>query len=188
MNRELANAIAGTTPGRAAGTWFRHAWIGMRELRGSDGGGRWGEPGTYVVLYLGQPEASVVVEAYRSLVDGVEGMRPELVGPRRLFTLEVDVTNLLDLRAAEHRRAVGLDLDALAGPWAPCQRVGRAAHQLGLHGVITPAATGIGLTLALFERHLPAEEWPKVTVHAEWTQLPPDPRRLQAVAQRRPTA
>jgi hypothetical protein len=40
-------------------------------------------------------------------------MRPELVGPRRFFT--VDVTNLLDLRLSEHRDAVALDLDALRG-------------------------------------------------------------------------
>jgi len=36
--------------------------------------------------------------------------------------------------------------------------VGLAAHQLGLHGVIAPAATGLGLTLALFEHNLPAEQ------------------------------
>jgi hypothetical protein len=80
----------------------------------------------------------VIVEAYRALVDGVEGMRPELVGPRRLFTVQVDVDNLLDLRPPEHQAAVGLDDDALSGPWGPCQRVGAAAHQLGWHGVIAP--------------------------------------------------
>jgi hypothetical protein len=72
-------------------------------------------------------------------------MRPELVGPRRFFTVDVDVTNLLDLRVSEHRDAVALDLDPLRGPWEPCQRVGLAAHQLGLHGIIAPAATRLGL-------------------------------------------
>jgi AAA ATPase-like protein len=42
------------------------------------------------------------------------------VGPRRFFTVDVDVTNLLDLRVSEHRDAVALDLDALRGPWEPC--------------------------------------------------------------------
>jgi hypothetical protein len=32
-------------------------------------------------------------------VDGVEGMRPELVGPRRFFTVDVDVTNLFSICA-----------------------------------------------------------------------------------------
>jgi hypothetical protein len=85
MDRGLANAIAGTTPGGASGTFYRHAWIGMRELKASSAGGRWGPPRAYGVLYLGRPETSVIAEAYRALVDGVEGMRPELVGPRRFL-------------------------------------------------------------------------------------------------------
>jgi RES domain len=181
MDRGLANAIAGTTPGRATGVFYRHAFVGTRELKASSGGGRWGPPRAYAVLYVGRPEASVVAEAYRSLVDAVEGMRPELVGPRRLFTVDLDVSNLLDLRDAEKRAAVALDLDALAGPWAPCQRVGLAAHQLGLHGVIAPAATRLGLTLALFEHNLPSEQWPRITAQAEWSHLPPDPRQLRSV-------
>jgi len=82
---------------------------------------------------------------------------------------------------SEHHIVVGLDLDALAGPWEPCQRVGLAAHQLGLHGVIAPAATGLGLTLALFEHNLPAEQWPTIAAQTEWAHLPADPRRLRAV-------
>lgn len=153
----------------------------MHELTASNGGGRWGPPRAYGVLYLGRPETSVIAEAYRSLVDAVEGMRPELVGPRRLFTVDVDATNLLDLRVSEHRAAVELDSDALTGPWEPCQRVGLAAHQLGLHGVIAPAATGLGLTLALFEHNLPAEQWPTIVAQTEWAHPTPDPRRLRAV-------
>jgi RES domain len=181
MDRGLANAIAGTTPGVASGVFYRHAWIGMRELKASSAGGRWGPPRAYGVLYLGRPETSVIAEAYRALVDRVEGMRPELVGPRRFFTVDVEVANLLDLRVSEHRVAVGLDLDVLAGPWEPCQRVGLAAHQLGLHGVIAPAATQLGLTLALFEHNLPAAQWPTIAAQTEWAHLPADPRRLRAV-------
>jgi hypothetical protein len=181
MDRGLANAIAGTTPGSASGTFYRHAWIGMRELKASSGGGRWGPPRAYGVLYLGRPETSVIAEAYRSLVDAVEGMRPELVGPRRFFTVEVDVTNLFDLRVRRHQVAVGLDHGALTGSWEPCQRIGLAAHQLGLHGVIAPAATGLGLTLALFEHNLPVAQWPTTTAQTEWAHLPADPRRLRAV-------
>jgi hypothetical protein len=184
MDRGLANAIAGTTPGSAHGIFYRHSWIGTRDLKASSGGGRWGPPRAFDVLYLGQPEDSVIAEAYRALVDGVEGMRPELVGPRRFFTVQVDVHNLLDLRPSEHQAAVGLDEDALTGAWEPCQRVGAAAHQLGLHGVIAPAATRLGLTLALFQHNLPAEQWPTVVAQTEWRQLPADPRRLRAVEDR----
>jgi hypothetical protein len=43
MDRGLADAIACTTPADVSGTFYRHAWIGMRELKAS-GGGRWGPP------------------------------------------------------------------------------------------------------------------------------------------------
>jgi hypothetical protein len=116
------------------------------------------------------------VEAYRRLVDPVEGMRGDLVGPRVLFTVEVDVDQVLDLRESDHLAKVGLDEDALRGPWAPCVRVARAAHQLGLHGILAPAATEVGLTLALFEQHLPTGQMPRVTHRERWPMLPPDPR------------
>ncbi len=135
-----------------------------------------GPAGRLLVLYLGRPRESVVGEAYRHLVDDVEGMTGDLVGPRRLFTCEVQVTKVLDLREPDSRNAVGLDLDDLSGPYAPCQRIGQAAHQLELHGVIAPAATRLGVTLALFERHLPESELPRLVHQEAWASLPPDPR------------
>lgn len=183
MDRGLANAIAGTVPGAESGVYLRHASTRVRELRASSGGGRWGPERQYPVLYLGRPEASVIAEAYRSLVDGVEGMRAELVEPRHVFTVRVDVDNVLDLRVDEHLAAVGLDHGALRGPWAPCQRVGLAAHQLGLHGVIAPSATGLGLTLALFEHNLPPEQWPAVDATKVWQTLPQDPRQQPAASE-----
>jgi hypothetical protein len=47
MDRGLANAIAGTPPGSVSGIFYRHAWIGMRELKPSSAGGRWGPPRAY---------------------------------------------------------------------------------------------------------------------------------------------
>jgi hypothetical protein len=176
VNRDIANAIAGTTLAGADGLWYRHTRLGVKEPTGSTGGGRWGPEHGFPVIYLGRPEASVAVEAYRRLVDPVEGMTGDLVGPRTLFTLKVEVNNLLDLRDPDHLAAVGLDIDALGGPWAPCVRVARAAHQLGLHGVLAPAATDIGLTLALFEQHLPPEQVPRVVDRTTWSTLPADPR------------
>jgi RES domain-containing protein len=176
VNRDIANAIAGTRLGSARGLWYRHAWHGTKELKGSTGGGRWGPEHGFPVIYLGRPAESVTVEAYRRLVDPVDGMRGDLVGPRVLFTLEVDVDQLLDLRDPDHVTKVGLDEDALLGPWPPCVRVARAAHQLGLHGILAPAATEVGLTLALFEQHLPAGQMPRATQRERWATLPPDPR------------
>ncbi len=176
MNRDIANAIAGTTLAVARGTFFRHTRHGVKELKGSTGGGRWGPEHGFPVIYLSQPIQSVIVEAYRRLVDPVDGMRADLVGPRTLLWVDVDVDHLLDLRNPEHVRALGLDEAAVRGPWEACVRVARAAHQLGLHGILAPAATDLGITLALFEQHLPHDQIPPVTRRELWARLPPDPR------------
>jgi RES domain len=117
-----------------------------------------------------------VAEAYRRLVDGVEGMTPDLVGPRTLFEVDIRASQILDLRDPETLALVGLDEPALLGGHGPCQRVGQAAHQLGIHGILAPAATELGETLALFERHLPEAELPIIVGEERWESLPPDPR------------
>jgi hypothetical protein len=103
-------------------------------------------------------------------------MTGDLVGPRTVFDVDVRVTQILDLRDHETLRRVSLDDAALLGGYGPCQRVGQAAHQLGLHGILAPAATEIGETLALFERHLPEVELPIIAAEERWERLPPDPR------------
>lgn len=185
MNRDLANAIAGTRLASARGVFFRHSRQGVKDVRGSTGGGRWGPEHGFPVIYLGRPVASIVAEAYRRFVDPVMDELPaSLVAPRDLLEVSVDVDELLDLREREHLIAVGLDEDSLGGPWSPCVRVARAAHQLGLHGIIAPAATDLGITLALFEQHLPAEQFPAIVGRTPWRELPPDPRSTeQRVAQ-----
>ena len=56
-----------------------------------------------------------------------------------------------------------------------------AAHQLGLHGILAPAATGFGETLAMFEEHLTPQELPRLVSEETWETLPADPRQLRAV-------
>jgi RES domain-containing protein len=181
VDRNLAAAVARAKTTKLEGEFERHVSASVRALTGSASGGRWGPPGAYSVLYLGRPTDSVIVEAYRHLVDQVEGMTADRVAPRRLLRCQVGVTEILDLRDTDSRRAVGLDTEALAGPHPPCQRVGQAAHQLGLHGIIAPAATRMGETLALFELHLPENELPVLTDESLWQALPVDPRQLRAV-------
>ena len=71
------------------GEFERHAALSAPLLTSSQAGGRWGPPGAFGVLYLGRPRSSVVVEAYRHLVDDVPGMRPALLKPRRLLFVQV---------------------------------------------------------------------------------------------------
>jgi hypothetical protein len=65
MDRNLAVAVAGCGSIDVSGIFFRHVSKTVRELTGSNSGGRWGQPGAYSVLYLGRPPESVIVEAYR---------------------------------------------------------------------------------------------------------------------------
>lgn len=193
MERRLIVAVAEATTARVEGTFQRHASPGVEAIRGSSGGGRWGAPGSYSVLYLGRPTDSVIVEAYRHLVDDDPdgGLTGDMVGPRNLLTCEVAVSEILDLRDPRSQALVGLDRRALTSPvdeYAACQRVGQAAHQLDLRGVIAPAA-GIGAgvageTLAVFEEKLGPDEHPVHTDTERWDHLPPDPRRLRLVDER----
>jgi hypothetical protein len=181
-DRNLAKEVAGASIVDVSGIFYRHASLKVLGLVGSDSGGRWGPARAFPVLYLGRPPASIVVEAYRHLVDDIDGRRGDLVGPRRFVTCQVTASRILDLRIRDSLRQVGLSLDDLMGEHSSCQQVGLAAHQLGLHGVIAPAATGIGETLALFERHLAAREIPVETDEEIWEHLPPDPRQFRVLA------
>jgi RES domain-containing protein len=182
VDRNLANAVARCGTTRVEGTFYRHASTNIVGLAGSAAGGRWGPPGAYPVLYLGRPVASVVVEAYRHLVDPFPGMTGEMVAPRRLYTCQLDVGEVLDLRTPENLAAVGLTPEDLRGPHARCQEIGAAAHQLALHGVLAPAATELGETLAVFMRHLLDAEQPTVTAEELWDELPADPRRFRVIS------
>jgi Transposase, Mutator family len=80
------------------------------------------------------------------------------------------------------RKRIGMSEDALrsdVGDYEACQAVGAAAHQLGLAGVVAPAATGLGETLALFSLNAAIEDWPQITASDIWHGLPPDPRPLR---------
>lgn len=196
----LAARIAELPAVGEAGVWQRNApaRLAPTALDGYASNGRWGTADGFPVLYLGRPTDSVVVEAYRHQVDPVifdseQDRERFLAGllPRVLITCAVGVTHLLDLRSGSARAAVGLtrqDLTSGANDrdcYQRCQTVAQVAHQLGRHGVITPAATDLGETLALFTDVIPLAQRPR-RIHDDehWTHLPPDPRQPSAPALR----
>lgn len=166
-------------------TWERHvsARRAASALDGYAASGRWGRADGFAVLYLGRPRESVVIEAYRHLVDPVEDpMPPSAFVPRVCVRATVTVNEVLDLRTAAARMTIDLPMDVLQSPtddldaYRRCQDVSAVAHQLGLHGLIAPAATGRGDTLVVFPDKLTAGER-LVQVDVEnWNQLPADPR------------
>ena len=193
MARPLTETVASGLCITIQGNFERHVSTNWSALAGSTAGGRWGHPGMCSVLYLGRPRRSVTVEAYRHLVDpfATDGMTADMVAPRRLLVCEVDVTEILDLRAKQAQHAVDLTEEELSSPvgdYQACQRVAREAHRLGLHGILAPAASGLGETLALFEEHLPPNELPRLIDEELWDGLPVDPRHLRLLHQDEETA
>lgn len=186
----LPARLAQATPARVDGTWQRHvaARFADTALMGRAANGRWGTEGGFPVLYLGRPTDSVTVEAYRHLIDPVladdDAPLPP-IRPRALITCEVSVTEILDLRSSTNRTLADITRAQLESQtsdraaYAACQNVSAAAHQLGFHGIVTPAATKLGQTLVLFTDLLTTEEHPVRTATEMWVQLPPDPRKPQ---------
>lgn len=181
----LPSRLATSTTVSIDGTWQRHVAARFVDtgLTGRSANGRWGTEGSFPVLYLGRPTDSVAVEAYRHLVDPVvaDNAQPQ-IRPRVLITCNVSATEILDLRSSNNRVLAGLSLNQLQSEtsdkaaYAACQNISAAAHQLGYHGIIAPAATQLGETLALFTDLLPAKERPVLLNTEMWVQLPPDPR------------
>lgn len=186
----LAALVAASTVITVDGIWQRHVSgrYANTALIGHRGYGRWGTETGFPVLYLGRPTESVVVEAYRHLIDPVDdpALRHTL-RPRVLVTCSVRVTEVLDLTSAQTRLQVGLTPDQLRSDTADrdayerCQQIAQVAHQLGRHGILAPAATRLGETLALFVDRLPDTEQPvRIGEDKVWTELPPDPRTAPA--------
>jgi RES domain-containing protein len=187
---DLPQIVSAAATTSVDGTWQRHAAVqhAATALDGRRGYGRWGTKDGFPVLYLGRPVDSVVVEAYRHLVGPIEdpveaAALAAQVQPRMLITVAVNVSEILDLRKPATRVQLGLTPDVLqAGTesrtaYAACQRVAQVAHQLGLHGILAPAATELGETLALFNDLLSASDRPaRVTDDQLWQHLPADPR------------
>ncbi len=180
VRRTIVERVASVRAASVGGAFFRHASPNRDAFAGGYGG-RWGK--SFPVIYLGRPEESAVVEAYRHLVESA-GVPAHMVKPRVLYSVSVVVDDVLDLRARTALEAVGLtdvDLTTQVDDYDRCQEVESAAHQLGLHGILAPAAHGLGETLALFRERLTPQELPVIQGTTVWQTLPPDPRVLRPV-------
>lgn len=175
MERSAAERVASIQPSPVAGRFYRHAAINRDPLAGGIGQ-RWGK--NFPVIYVGRPEQAPVAEAYRHLVEAA-GVPAHAVKARILYTVRVTVQQVLDLTDPEYAEAVGLtgaDFHSEVGDYDRCQAIGAAAHQLGFHGVLAPAAHAMGETLAIFKERIAASELPVVEHELLWSELPVDPR------------
>jgi RES domain-containing protein len=149
---ELASALdaIGTTSIHTIG--FRHVSAGNDPLSGTGArihGGPWNPSGSFSTLYLGLSQETVAAEWARAAA--AQGLDLDDFLPRELYELDLSLASVLDLRPLEARSAAKLTVhDVSAEEQRACQRVGEAAHSLGLEGLMAPSATGIGDVIAVF--------------------------------------
>ncbi len=147
---------------------FRHVSAGTDPLLGTGArihGGRWNPPGSFSTLYLGLSEETVAVEWARAAA--AQGLDLDAFLPRELYEFELSLTSVVDLRPLKARSIAKLTVhDITAEDQRACQRVGEAAHSLGLEGLMAPSATGIGDVIAVFLDQLkPNAQLDVVTSH-----------------------
>lgn len=183
MRRSTIERVASVSLSRVDGVFYRHA-APNRDAFAGGLHGRWGA--RFPVIYLGRPEAGPIVEAYRHLVEAT-GVPAHAVQPRVLYTTRVAAQEILDLTPPANLERVGLTMDDVrteVDDYQRCQEVAAAAHQLGCHGVLAPAAHGLGETLALFRERVSHRELPVVERQITWARLPADPRLPRAARPR----
>ena len=116
-------------------------------------GGRWNPSRSFPVLYLGTTKETVIAEFHRLAAKQL--LAPDSFLPRTLYTYDVDLQNVLDLREPENRTALGLDIEGLmTDDLSACQAVGEAAFTCGREGIVAPSATGVDSVLAIFPERL----------------------------------
>ncbi len=152
------------------GQVYRHVSPGISPVSGAGArsfGGRWNPPDSFPVIYTALSEATARAEFER--LAARQGRLVSDFLPRNLYTLDVELSAVLDLTGLGGLRRVGLSMRAVRGDDASaCQAVGDAAHKLGFEGIIAPSATSSGPVLAIFELNLRAESIVKPGEYAVW--------------------
>lgn len=101
-------------------------------------------------------------------------MSPDSFLPRTLYTYDVDLQNVLDVRVPEHRAAHGLDTGSLTGDdVAACQALGEAAFACGREGIVAPSATGVESVVAVFPERLTPGSTVRDVGAEMWETVPP---------------
>jgi RES domain-containing protein len=79
------------------------------------------------------------------------GMTGAMMGPRRLATIRVRLSRVLDLTSEQVRAALGVsEADLTADDPVIPRAIGETAHHLGYEAILAPSAAGKGHVLAIF--------------------------------------
>lgn len=133
-------------------TVYRHTAPAYPPLSGDGArrqGGRWNPADSYPVVYTALDVATVDLELVRAARRA--GMTGAMMRPRRLTTIRVRLSRVLDLTSEQVREALGVSEADLTGddPVIP-QAIGEAAHHLGYEAILAPSAAGHGRVLTIF--------------------------------------
>lgn len=152
MDRDLLRALDHLSRGSIELTVYRHTSLAYQPLSGDAArrsGGRWNPPASFPVVYTATDVATVDRELARSARRA--GLSIHKMSPRRLATIAVRLTRVLDLTQREVLDALGSSTAALIDEDPTLsQRIGEAAHHLGYEAILAPSATGNGIVLAIF--------------------------------------
>ncbi len=78
------------------------------------------------------------------------GMTTAMMSPRKLATVRVRLSRVLDLTNADVREALDLtEADLTGDDLAVPQAIGETAHHLGYEAILAPSAAGTGHALAI---------------------------------------
>lgn len=100
-------------------------------------------------MYTALDVATVDLELIRTARRA--GMTGAMMGPRRLATIRVRLSRVLDLTSERVRASLGLsETDLIADAPVIPRTIGEAAHHLGYEAVLAPSAAGHGQVLAIF--------------------------------------
>lgn len=154
---DLLKRLQRAMPTAAAfrGTLYRACdptYANTRDLLNGEGsrrtGGRWNGPRMFATVYLAQSVEGSIAESLG--LPGVFGFDPAKRLPLTLVAVEAQLRAVLDFTDARVRRAVGVTMTAMntcdwrgenaAGNESITQAMGRAAFELGMHGIIVPSA------------------------------------------------
>lgn len=159
INKHLLARVEAVEPPAYRGKAFRHLAQDRNPLSGSGArtvGGRWNPPESFPTLYLALDRETTIREFYR--LAERQGRLPQDFLPRRMYTYDVTLTAVLDLRQAATVEALGVPASSLVGDAiTQTQQIGDCAHHLGLEGILAPSAAGDGTVLAVFFDRLLAD-------------------------------
>lgn len=174
INRHLLRRIEAVEPAAYRGTAFRHLAQDRNPLSGSGArtfGGRWNPPESFPTLYLALDRETTIREFYR--LAERQGRSPRDFLPRRMYTYDVTLTAVLDLRQAATVDALRVpEASLVADAIGQTQEIGDCAHNLGLEGILAPSAAGDGTVLAVFFDRLLADSHVRDLGYEPWVAAP----------------